>query len=388
MPDQDFPEMCREHLRGFFPDGHVHAAQLLAETPKSKVYRCTLSGSGPRTLVLKHLDPHGSHVPRSARWFNAECSTRLVLGRCAHPELLVPAILSQDHHARILTLVDAGHLAADYFESLLAGSDPLATTAALCRYLRAVACLHARSAGLLRTVDWPDHQAASRAPFSLFPTVDETSLDRWTEAWQSYRLLMEHLGIDTATTTEEEIRRVAYHMEDPANHYLALCQGDQNGIRNLLANDQSIALIDFDSAGFRHMLLEGNPEMTWGCMQRVPPAVFQQLREAYQVTVMDLRPDLARSTPFEEELRWAWAWTHIFHVNLRLSAAIDQDWQRGASTLRQQVAAVLMGFIEEGQGPVVVPGLLSNARAILQCLRQRWPAETFHLPLFPVYRPR
>ena len=77
---------------------------------------------------------------------------------------------------------------------------------------------------------------------------------------------------------------------------------------------------------------------------------------------------------------------HVFHVVWRVPTALEGDYPRGLSSLRQQVLAWLDAFAEivAALGHAVALG--EAAEALARCLRGRWPAETAELPAYPAFR--
>ena len=77
---------------------------------------------------------------------------------------------------------------------------------------------------------------------------------------------------------------------------------------------------------------------------------------------------------------------HIFHVIWRLPTALERDYLRGLTSLRQQLLAWLDAFVQIVDAYGHAPALGGSSRALASRLRARWPAAVGELPFYPAFR--
>jgi hypothetical protein len=205
------------------------------------------------------------------------------------------------------------------------------------------------------------------------------------KAIDEYRLVLATIGVDVLSGLNDETTEVTRRVECDPGPWLALCQGDQNGLRHCMLAEGRIRLHDFGVAGFRHALIEGLPHrITWGCISRLPREVAAAMDAAYRDTVVTMDPTC--DDRFARAVADALARWHIVHVVWRLPDALKRDRPRGSATLRQQVIAGIDAFIAAESEHPVYPVLADTATRLARRLRQSWPSETHSIPYFPAYR--
>ncbi len=76
---------------------------------------------------------------------------------------------------------------------------------------------------------------------------------------------------------------------------------------------------------------------------------------------------------------------HIFHVIVRLRVALENDHQRGPSTLRQQLVAWLESYLKATEQSGEMQALGEAARQILDRLHSLWLPSDFELPVYDAF---
>ena len=66
--------------------------------------------------------------------------------------------------------------------------------------------------------------------------------------------------------------------------------------------------------------------------------------------------------------------------------ALSGDYQRGLTTLRQQVVAWLEAFADLSDERQQLQALGKSARDAVKRLRELWPAEVCSVPYYPAFR--
>jgi hypothetical protein len=77
----------------------------------------------------------------------------------------------------------------------------------------------------------------------------------------------------------------------------------------------------------------------------------------------------------------------ILPIIHRVPAALSGDYQRGLTTLRQQVIAWIEAFADLSEERQQLQALGKSAREAVKSLRGLWPAEVCSLPYYPAFYP-
>src|SRR5262249_15740131 len=158
--------------------------------------------------------------------------------------------------------------------------------------------------------------------------------------------------------------------------FLAFCQGDLNEPGGCARWRGRLRLFDFDCGGFRPAPLGGPPGgLSLGAPPRLPAAGAGALGPAGPpAPAAGGRAaggdGLCRRALGEAAARW-----HIFHAIWRLPTALERDYQRGLTRLRQQQLAWLEGFAAVAEECGHATALGSSARALAARLRAQWPSD-------------
>jgi hypothetical protein len=355
---------------------------------KSAVLRCRVQQSStavPESVIIKRSTCGAALEDQAASLF---------LEQLPHEPPLAPRCYGGDPASQTVVLEDlvAGDSPNTYDRVL--GDDPQEAAAALIEHIRLMGELHAA------TVGRQGHYACIRS--SLGPVAAPKPLyqDPWSnargqrvpehdtkQACESYRGGLLSVGLAASSAATDEIEMVTDRVEADPGPFLAFCQGDLNTPGNCVRQGGRLRLYDFDGGGFRHGLLEGLAgRLTWGCMSRIPAEVVRDMDTAYHTAFQKgcaaARDDRRYREAFvEAAARW-----HIFHVVWRLPTALEGDYPRGLTSLRQQLLAWLDAFVQVVDTYGHAPALGASARALAGRLRARWPAEVGELPFYPAFR--
>jgi hypothetical protein len=323
-----------------------------------------------------------------------DLAAALFLEQVPHEPPFAPRCYGGDPASQTVVLEDLGDGDEPNTYDHVLGSDPQAAAAALLDHIRLMGQLHAATAakqgdyarirGALGPIPAP--KPLYQDPWSNARGQRITEQDR-KEACATYANGLKGLGLTIRAAAIDEIERVTDRVEADPGPFLAFCQGDLNTPGNCVRQHGQLRLYDFDGCGFRHGLLDGLAgRLTWGCMSRIPADVVRDMdaayRAAFQVGCTAAREDRRyRQALVEAAARW-----HIFHVVWRLPTALERDYLRGLTTLRQQMLAWLDAFVEVVDTYGHTPALGDSARLLADRLRALWPAEVAELPLYPAFR--
>jgi hypothetical protein len=358
--------------------------------------------NGSKSTVLRCLIPQSSAaVPPSVIVKRSTCgaaledlAASLFLEKLPHEPPFAPRCYGGDPASQTVVLEDLGDGDSPNTYDRVLGDDPQDAAAALLDHIRLTGQLHAATVG--RQGDYV------RIRKSLGPIVAPKPLyqDPWSDArgkpipeqdrkqaCESYWSGLRGVGLTVSPAVIDEIEMVTDRVEADPGPFLVFCQGDLNAPGNCVRQAGRLRLFDFDGGGFRHGLLEGLAGwLTWGCMSRIPADVVQDMdvayRTAFQAGCAAARDDRWYREAFvEAAARW-----HIFHVIWRLPTALERDYLRGLTSLRQQLLAWLDAFVQVVDTYGHAPALGESAQALASHLRARWPAEVGVLPFYPAFR--
>jgi hypothetical protein len=355
---------------------------------KSTVLRCGLLDAAPPAppSVIVKRSKHGAILE--------DWAASVFLEQIPHEPPLAPRCYGGDLGAQVIVLEDLGDGEGPGTRDLLLGDDPDRAAAALVEHLRLVGELHGATAG--RPEAYARVRRALGPPRSPRPLYKDpwsdargsalTEQDR-LQAVREYRGSLEALGLRPPAAADEEIDLVTRRVEGDPGPFLAFCQGDLNEPGGCVHSRGRLHLFDFDCGGFRHALLEGLAgRLTWGAASRIPADVVRAMEEAYRQALAAgcaaARDDvLYRRALAEAAARW-----HVFHAIWRLPTALERDYQRGLTRLRQQLLAWLEGFAAVAEECGHATALGASARALAARLCELWPAGVVDLPFYPAFR--
>jgi hypothetical protein len=371
---------------------------------KSVVVRCRVESRGmglPDALIVKKVRedrvgyfPNSQAPPNSAReLFNDWAAARFLDG-IGHDPPLSPRFYAGDRENGLIVLEDLGDGEAPNTMDALQGRDPQLAEQTLVENAALLGQLHAATMGR--------YEEYRKIRLELGPAPHPLKLyhDPWSEARlspipaseideaiSSYRATLAALGLRPQPGVEEEIAHVTTVVEADPGPFLAYCKGDQNVAGDYIRRLSKPRLFDFDQGGFRHALIEGMPgRMTWGCQMRIPARIQSDMERAYQAALSRGYAEVADDRVFYRGMVEAAARWNILHLIHRVPSALSGDYQRGLTTLRQQVVAWLEAFADLSDERQQLKALGKSAREAVKRLRELWPAEVCSLPYYPAFR--
>lgn len=323
-----------------------------------------------------------------------DLAASLFLEQLSHEPRFAPRCYGGDLASQTVVLEDLGDGDSPNTYYRVLGDDPEEAAGALLDHIRLTGQLHAATVG--RQEDY------ERIRKSLGPIVAPKPLyqDPWSnargrpipgqdrkQACEKYWGGLRGVGLTVSPAAIDEIEMVTDRVEADPGPFLVFCQGDLNTPGNCVRQAERLRLYDFDSSGFRHGLLEGLAgRLTWGCMSRIPADVVQDMDVAYRTAFQGGCAAAQDGRWYREAFAEAAARWHIFHVIWRLPTALERDYLRGLTSLRQQLLAWLDAFVQVADTYGHAPALGASARALADHLRARWPAEVGALPFYPAFR--
>jgi hypothetical protein len=370
---------------------------------KSMVVRCRVESSGaglPEALIVKKARedrvgyfPESQATPNAAHeLFNDWAAARFLDG-LGHDPPLSPRFYAGDREHGLIVLEALGDGEAPNTVDALQGHDPQLAEQTLVEHVALLGQLHAATMGRyeeyrqirLELGPAPRPLKLYHDPWSVarLSSIPASEVD---EAISLYRAVFASLGLRPHTGVEDEIAHVTIVAEANPGPFLAYCKGDQNAAGDYLRRLTKPRLFDFDQGGFRHALIEGMPgRMTWGCQMRIPARVQSDMERAYQAALSLGYAQVADDRVFYHGMVEAGARWNILHLIHRVPTALSGDYQRGLTTLRQQVVAWLEAFADLSDERQQLQALGKSAREAVKRLRELWPAEVCSLPYYPAF---
>jgi hypothetical protein len=371
---------------------------------KSVVARCRIERGAadlPDALIVKKVRedrvgyfPNSQATPNAAHeLFNDWAAARFLEG-LGHDPPLSPRFYAGDREHGLIVLEDLGDGESPNTTDALQGDDPQLAEQTLVEQAALLGQLHAATMG--RYEEYRKIRLGlGPAPYPLKLYHDPWSEARLSpisasdvdEAISSYRATFASLGLSPQPGVEDEITHITTAVEANPGPFLAYCKGDQNVAGDYLRRQTKPRLFDFDQGGFRHALIEGMPgRMTWGCQMRIPARVQSDMEKAYQAALSSGYSEVADDRVFYRGMIEAAARWNILHIIHRIPTALSGDYQRGLTTLRQQVVAWLEAFADLSGELQQLQALGKSSREAAQRLREIWPPEVCSLPYYPAFR--
>jgi hypothetical protein len=361
-----------------------------------QVSRCTLGAAGgalPRTVIVRVArDPRDSPARSGvARLLNERAALEF-LGSIG--STLVPRFIAGDAAAGVLVTEDLGPHPS--LLDLLLGDDREAAHQGLLAFARGLGTLHAQTVG----------RAAAHLELraQLDPADSEleglTASGRVAVSWRSVRGAVAQLGLPRPRGADHDVEEIARTLAAPGP-YLALSSGDPSPV-NCKIVDGAVRFFDFESAGFRHALLDATVLRylypTGGPPWRLPPEEAAQIEPAYRDELARACPEAGDNVAYERGMAAACAaWTILRLVRLpKVEAGPDRDswpllppgWSAPVPTRsrRQQLVATVETCIASAQRAGTLENLAAWLESLVGALRARWPEAAEELPLYPVFK--
>jgi len=306
---------------------------------------------------------------------------------------LAPICYGGNPQLEMAVFEDLGDETGSNTLDLLMSDDPDAATAALIEHIRLLARLHAATLGKA------DEYAEIRGALGPLLPAKPLYNDPWSDARreaipqedldqaiQGYRQSLSVLGLTPSAGIADEIEYATQAVEGDPGPFLSFCQGDVNTPESCIRRSGRLRLLDFDSSGFRHAFTEGLAgRLMWGCQLRIPETVLKMMDQAYRDVFSEECTLVRDDHQYALTIAQAAARWHIFHVIWRLPTALERDYQRGLSSLRQQLLAWLDAFGVIADENNQMPALRDCAEQLLKHLRAMWSSEIEEAPFYPAF---
>jgi len=351
------------------------------------------------TVVRARVQPSLESVPGSVIVKRSKCKSALedwaasvFLNAQAGDFQLAPNCFGGNAESQTVVLEDLGDGTTTL--DLLMGDDPESATQALIEHMGLLGRLHAATRDRadeyekIRHAFGPRHQPKPlyHDPWSI-ARREQVPVEELERVFQEYARSLQLLDCTPSHGIAEEIAAVTAAVEGDPGPFLSFCQGDVNTPGSCIRRQTNLWLVDFDSSGIRHAFTEALAgRLMWGCQLRIPERILEQMDDAYRGAFSKAYPPICDDRLYAKTMAEAAARWHIFHVIWRLPTALEGDYQRGLSSLRQQFLGWLDTFAMLTESFDHMSILGNCARRLLQVLHAEWSPKLPQVPYYRVFR--
>lgn len=362
--------------RAGIPEVGLGLTEVVVDYPKAATVliraRVVAPSAGlPHTVIVKRFNTgQGIEIERAGLAF--------VTG-CVATRSFVPHLLAFDADARLLVMTDVDGPETSRVGDLLFGQSRDRAEKALVAAQEALGRLH--TAGIGQQETYRRLRASRGSGRASRHAVNEL------EALLSDlpRLLSVHLRGPIPKEVDDEVRAARVELFGPSP-FVTMTHGDPT-VGNLLYSPATgIKLVDFETAGYRHALLDGcfarlrYLYSVWA--HRIPAAVQNRLLHTYRTELAKGCPQAADDASFARGLVAASAaWLAALCAHLDRVPERDVRW--GRASYRQRIAVGLDHFVTVVEEYGQLPTLGETARALLDHLSDVWPATDRQLDVYP-----
>lgn len=216
------------------------------------------------------------------------------------------------------------------------------------------------------------------------PVDPERELGRFLEhGWERTSRWAAELGCAPAQRVVEEEQEIRRTLIEPGP-FLALSNGD-SATNNVLVRDDSVMIIDYEFAGFRHCLADlvdfylPGPRFV-----SVADAVASGFEDSYREALSPRIPEIAEDRRFGHDLAAA-ALTHALD---RVANFPVLDRRPRGDVSRLERLNVLERASDLAETRAAFPYLTEWCRSLAGALRRRWPDTNVRTDQLPAFLPR
>jgi hypothetical protein len=353
----------------------------MREKGRNRVYRLKVTGGMLPSVILKacvgdEKTPYQVGDDIYEHPFSCFCNEWAgseILG----PIGLGPKAIAGDIERGFLLIEDLGK--GESLADRLQGTDAQAAEDALLAYARSLGIMARATHGKL--CEWQMlRRNKGGTSAGCIPEAEG-----WYKNVAIFLRICNALGIPTAPTVTDEIKRIGDVLENPGD-YLVFTPSDCCPDNHFLRGDR-VVFFDNEGAGMRHALLDLAyvvvPFPSCWCVNRLPEGMPEKLIAAY-------KSEYAGDENFNKYLLYMVACWTIGTLTLQdhepfiFEKILETDGDWGISTVRQRHPLRLENFLAFPSANEELPGLTQIATALLATLKKRW-ADVPSMPLYPAF---
>jgi hypothetical protein len=342
------------------------------------VRRCEADAPCPSTVIVKARRPAGQGREGIRREW-AALTLLAEVGSNAGPRVLARS----EEPVELIVLEDLGRGPA--VEDLLVADDRLAAIDALVAM--------ARTLGATQLATHGRHDAFyGRLASGVDPRADRVTLGGATVAqhWATLGELASMTGLPATRSADGDLDEVTASLAEPGA-LLAISSGDL-APQNCRLVDRAVRLLDFESACYRHILLDAAhlrlPFCGAPCWARLPAEVSAAMEDAYRAELAPACPALLDQRTYSTGMATAtaaWAVTRL--VRLPRLLAQDQPHPMGFSR-RGQLMDTMQSAIDAAGEAGSLMALRAWLERSVETLRRIWPGLPAVQEVYPAFRGR
>ena len=337
-----------------------------------------LEGAGP-TVVLKTR--RVGQTGWGFDFFNLRSERATLQTLAALGVEVAPRFIAGDDDAGILVMTDLG--AGPTVGRLLSAADSAIATRGLEALGRTVGRLHAAT---LSRAAYDEYYARRAALGPVDPEWDRRST--FTSPMNKWPRLSEHMtafGYPDGAQAAPEVATLFDELTAPGP-LIALSLLDLTPMNAVMAGPDETRLIDFESAGFRHLALDAAvlrfPFPHYGYWAVMPEEPRRQMEVAYRAEVGAAWPGAANDAEYNRIIAAGcavWAINRTSRL-ARIEEANEESWRR-----RVQIVHTIKTFVGAAREASVFPQLADWFAHLVHVMRARWPEANDPPPAFPAF---
>lgn len=342
----------------------------------NSILRCILSSASfqaPQTLIIKY-----PKQPRKALFSEWAALEFLQL----FPEIAIyfPRFYGGHRETEILVMEDLSPSRNNLLGYIFEGNQTQIAIEALFSFQKALGKIHARTLGHIEDFQ----QIRRQYPGSM---VIRYPIQQMDESLENFVQFPKNLGLGPIQDWEESVEKIRKIIQMPGD-FLAFTHGDATPTNGFYPQSQ-IRLFDLETAGFRHILLDGvfaqmrYLNTMWAC--HIPISLQKKSLEIYREEFLSYGSANITESLFEEAfLACCFSWLASLFVFY--PSVIIQDRYWGRATIRQRLIAGLENFIFWAQTKNLFPALVEGTIQIKNQLTQQWSDSDLKIPFYEAFK--
>lgn len=330
----------------------------------------------PDSVIVKQSNRGGGHILN-------EWAALAFFNELDQIQPIAPRLIGGDIDRELLVLEDVGRVKDRRLRDVLNADDPAAARWTLLEMASAFGRFQSAACGD------EDRWREAKAELPAAASIDFHQVGQLDRALGDLASNMSVVGVTLDAATERELKEVRRSLTDPGP-FATLVHGDICP-SNVVLTGESIRVMDFEVAGWRHALLDGAYARLrhLNCLdaQVIPDEIQAEMEQLYREALSERCHAARDDCLFAQGLTHACAGWMIVTLS-NLPRVVDNDKPRGPASYRQRIIASLDAFIGTTQEFQLLPALGATSQRLRARLADLWSRSLAPVEEFPVFRNR
>lgn len=345
---------------------------LVSDRDRNQVLRCHVHSEEifPRSVIVKVIKDPLDTARGMTDWASLS-----FLSQIMHANSVAPGFLGGDREHQLFVMEDLG--AGGSIEDIMLTHDTLRAMTMLRALARQMGLLHAATTGKEKLFQRLCEDLSLAAVPARFQEAE-----RWLAGCQKVKDWCRELGYTPPSGFDQVCMQIAHFYAHPGD-LLAFTHGDPAPTNNYLKGNE-IYLVDFEYAGFRHLLYDLTG---WNILCPLPKACVRQMRNELLVALASTFPALTDSQMYQSS--WAMLCTYRalallswmpLHL-IRQNEPWVGDWSK-----REAMMSALYRWEEATRGVKDLEVMSRMSSQLLKRSRALWPDIPIEcIPQWPAF---